>query len=114
MKDFEKIEHLLLSKKYEELSPAEVKEVTGYFENAVDYNDMRDTLMQVKSTLATDKLLVKPNVDLKEKLLQKFEQTYTTQPGKSKPFYKTMGFQWSAAASVVIILSISIFSYINS
>jgi hypothetical protein len=117
MNDFEKIEHLLLSKKFEELSPTEVKEVNDYFENANDYNDMRDTLMQVKSTLAADKLLIKPNVDLKEKLLQQFEQTYSNQnstAGKTRPFYKKVGFQWSAAASVVIIISLSIFGYINN
>lgn len=119
MNDFEKIEHLLLSKKFEELSPTEVKEVNGYFESATDYNDMRDTLMQVKSTLAADKLLVKPNVELKEKLLQQFDKTYTQKSGggslgKSRPFYKNVAFQWSAAASVVIIISVSIFGYIQN
>lgn len=117
MNDFEKIEHLLLSKKFEELNPAEVKEVNGYFENAGDYNDMRETLMQVKSTLAADKLLIKPNVELKEKLLQQFDKTYTNQTsaaGKTRPFYKNIGFQWAAAASVVIIISVSIFGYINN
>jgi len=117
MNDFEKIEHLLLRKKFEELSPTEVKEVNGYFENANDYNDMRDTLMQVKSTLAADKILIKPNVELKEKLLQQFDKTYTNQistAGKTRPFYKNIAFQWSAAASVVIIISISIFGYINN
>lgn len=117
MNDFEKIEHLLLSKRFEELSPTEVNEVNSYFENANDYNDMRDTLMQVKSTLAADKLLIKPNVDLKEKLLKQFDKTYTNSTssaaGKTRPFYKSIAFQWSAAASVVIIVSISIFSYIN-
>jgi hypothetical protein len=116
MNDFEKIEHLLLSKKFEELSPTEVKEVADYFENSMDYNDMRDTLMQVKSTLATDKILIKPNVELKEKLLQQFENTYSKQTnttGKTKPFYKNIVVQWSAAASVILILSLSIFSYIH-
>lgn len=118
MKDFEKIEHLLLSKRFEELSPTEAKEVTSYFENATDYNDMRDTLMQVKSTLASDKLLIKPNVELKEKLLQKFDNTYTnhssTSIGKTKPFYKNIGFQWSAAATIVLLISLSIFGYIQN
>lgn len=118
MNDFEKIEHLLLSKKFEELSPTEVREVTSYFENATDYNDMRDTLMQVKSTLAADKLLIKPNVELKEKLLLKFESTYTNKVnstlGKTKPFYKNIIVQWSAAASIVIVISLSIFGYIQN
>ena len=118
MNDFEKIEHLLLSKKFEELNPSEVKEVQGYFENATDYNDMRDTLMQVKSTLAADKLLIKPSVDLKEKLLQQFENTYAKnenkKTGKTRPFYKTIAFQWSAAASVVIFLSIGTVYFFNN
>ncbi len=118
MNDFEKIEHLLLSKKFEELNPSEMKEVQGYFENATDYNDMRDTLMHVKSTLAADKLLIKPSVDLKEKLLQQFENTYSNtvnkSAGKTRPFYRKMAFQWSAAASVVIILSVSAVTYFNS
>ncbi len=116
MKDFEKIEHLLLSKRFEELSPTEVKEVNGYFEGATDYNDMRDTLMQVKSTLAADKLLIKPNVELKEKLLQQFDNTYTNTNrviGKTRPFYKHVAFQWSAAASVVLLLSLGIFMYMQ-
>lgn len=118
MNDFEKIEHLLLSKRFEELSPTEVREVTGYFENATDYNDIRDTLMQVKSTLAADKLLIKPTVELKEKLLQKFENTHTNQGsaslGKTRPFYKNIAFQWSATATVVIVISLSIFGYIQN
>jgi hypothetical protein len=117
MNDFEKIEHLLLHKKYEELSPTEIKEVTGYFENASDYTDMRDTLLQVKSTLTADKLLIKPSVELKEKLLQQFDKTYTNQStptGKTRPFYKNISFQWSIAASVVIIISLSIFGYVRN
>src|SRR5687768_9103089 len=118
MNDFEKIEHLLLSKKFEELSTSEMKEVQEYFENATDYNDMRDTLMQVKSTLAADKLLIKPSVELKEKLLQQFDKTYpkggTKTGGKTRPFYKTLAFQWSAAASVVVIITLSAVSYINN
>jgi hypothetical protein len=117
MNDFEKIEHLLLHKKYEELSPTEVREVTGYFENASDYNDMRDTLLQVKSTLTADKLLIKPSVELKEKLLQQFDKTYTNQASpaaKTRPFFKNIGFQWSVAASVVIIISLSIFGYVRN
>ncbi len=118
MNDFEKIEHLLLHKKHEELNSSELKEVKEYFENATDYNDMRDTLMQVKSTLATDKLLIKPSVELKEKLLQQFENTYTSQNeknnGKKRPFYRTIAFQWSAAASVIILLSFSAITYFNN
>ncbi len=117
MNDFEKIEHLLLSKKFEELSSAELKEVTSYFENATDYTDMRETLMQVKSTLAADKLLIKPNVELKEKLLQQFDKTYANQKpsgGNVRPFYKNTKFHWAAAASVIILISISIFAYINN
>lgn len=118
MNDFEKIEHLLLHKKYDELNSSELKEVKEYFENATDYNDMRDTLMQVKSTLAADKLLIKPSVELKEKLLKQFENTYTNQnekiTGKKRPFYKSMAFQWSAAASVVVLLSISAVSFFNN
>jgi hypothetical protein len=118
MNDFEKIEHLLLNKKFEELNPTEMREVQGYFENATDYNDMRETLMQVKSTLAADKLLIKPNVDLKEKLLQQFENTYSNvtpkAAGKTRPFYRKMAFQWSAAASIVVILTLSAVTYVNN
>jgi hypothetical protein len=115
MNDFEKIEHLLLSKNFEELNPSELKEVQGYFENATDYNDMRDTLMQVKSTLAADKLLIKPSVDLKEKLLQQFENTYAgNKTGKTRPFYRKMAFQWSAAASIVVLLTLSAVTYFNN
>lgn len=118
MNDFEKIEHLLLHKKYDELNSSELKEVKEYFENATDYNDMRDTLMQVKSTLAADKLYIKPSVELKEKLLKQFENTYTNQnekiTGKKRPFYKSIAFQWSAAASIVVLLSISAVSFFNN
>lgn len=117
-KDFETIEHLLLNKRFEELNPAEVKEVSSYFEGASEYNDMRETLIQVKSTLASDKLLIKPNVELKEKLLQKFENTYTnTKPHSGanvRPFYKNIKFQWAAAASVMLLLTLSIFLYVNN
>jgi hypothetical protein len=115
MNDFEKIEHLLLSKKFEELNPSELKEVQGYFENATEYSDMRETLMQVKSTLAADKLLIKPSVDLKEKLLQQFENTHGNKTaGKTRPFYRKMAFQWSAAASIVILLTLSTVAYFNN
>ena len=115
MNDFEKIEDLLLAKRYEELSSAELREVNEYFENGSEYNDMRETLMQVKSTLAADKLLIKPSVDMKESLLNKFQQTYgQVKPTNPIPFYKKTPFQWSAAASVVIILSLGIFGVLNN
>lgn len=118
MDDFEKIEHLLLNKRFEELSPTELREVSNYFENAADYNDMRDTLSQVKSTLAEDKLLIKPNVELKEKLLQQFDKTYTqAKPGaggNTVPFYKNIKVQWAAAASVVLIVTIGLVGYFQN
>lgn len=117
-KDFEIIEHLLLTKRFEQLSPTERQEVNSYFDGPAEYNDMRDTLMQVKSTLASDKLLIKPNVELKEKLLQKFDNTYTQSHtntgGNVRPFYRNVKFQWAAAASVMLLVTLSIFLYVNN
>lgn len=117
MKDFEKIENLLLSKKYEELSPPELREVEAYFESEAEYTDMRQTLMQVKDTLAEDKTLIVPSVELKENLLKKFEETHTKSSaatGKTRPFYRTVWFQTAAAASVIIVIGLGIFNSMNN
>lgn len=107
MENFEKIEDLLISKSYDELGASEKLMVGEYFDNASAYNDMRETLLQVKHSFNEDKIYVKSKLGKKEFLLQQFEAKYSSVSAtNTRPFYTKPWFSYGAAASILFAVGL--------
>ncbi len=105
------MEHLLQTKKYEELSPEELTEISDFISSKEDYVLMQNTFLSVKTSFGTEEEII-PTEDTKSKLMQAFESKHgkVVNINKPRPFYLSPLFQVGVAA--VFILGI-VFFYPN-
>lgn len=73
--DIEKIEHLLNAKTFAQLTASERELVLAHLSGADEYEHMRETLLRVKKIFTAEAAAVASDADLKEQILNRFEQS---------------------------------------
>jgi len=76
--DIEKLESILLNKRFSELSPAEKEMVFAEVGTESDYEHLRETLLRVKTTFTAEASSVSAADDFKDALLRRFETSRPT------------------------------------
>lgn len=76
--DIEKIEHLLNAKSFEQLTPTERELVLAHLSGKAEYEHMRETLSRVKKIFTAEAAFVSAEADMKEYVLNRFEQNKPT------------------------------------
>lgn len=97
------MEHLLQTKKYEELTPEELSEISDFISSKEDYVLMQNTFLSVKSSFGAEEEIL-PADDTKSKLMQAFESKHgkVVSINKPRPFYLNPLFQVGVAAVFII------------
>jgi len=103
--DLEGLEALLEAKAYGELTEKERALVAQHIASESEYNDLRDTLKNVKKTFHEEKTALRPKVDMKESLLKKFEDVHgkgnTDAPVKK--FHIPVFYRYAGVAAMLIL-----------
>lgn len=115
--DIEKIEHLLNAKAFEELNAAERELVLAHLSGSAEYEHMRETLVRVKKVFVAEAASLAVDGDLKEQILNRFEQNKTRHPSLSErvaTFFQTLipspaGRFAGALAVVLVVVSVGFF-----
>lgn len=91
--DIEKIEHLLNAKAFGDLNAAERELVLAHLSGAAEYEHMRDTLVRVKKVFVAEAASLAADAELKEQILNRFEQNKAKHPSLSERvslFFQTL------------------------
>lgn len=114
--DLEGLEELMLRKPYAELSVEERRMVSRHVASESEYNDLRDTLVNVRKTLQEEKIVLRPRVDMKEALLKKFEEVHgqgggaTPMDNRPKKFHIPVFYRYASVAAVLLIAFLVVFN----
>lgn len=98
------MEHLLQTKKYEELTPEELNEISDFISSKEDYVLMQNTFLSVKTSFGAEEEIL-PAENTKSKLMQAFESKHggkVVSINKPRPFYLNPLFQVGVAAVFII------------
>lgn len=118
--DLEKIEALMLHKAYDELTDDERRLVDMHISSASEYNDMRETLLNVKKTFDEEKITLRPQVNMKEALLKKFEAVHGTSSSsippesQKKKFFIPVYMRYAGVAAVLVVGLFMVFTQYNA
>lgn len=118
--DLEKIEALMLHKAYDELTDDERRLVDMHISSASEYNDMRETLLNVKKTFDEEKITLRPQVNMKESLLKKFEAVHGTNSSsippesQKKKFFIPVYMRYAGVAAVLVVGLFMVFTQYNA
>lgn len=115
--DIEKIEHLLNAKAFDELNVAERELVLAHLSGSAEYEHMRETLVRVKKVFVAEAASLAVDGDLKEQILNRFEQNKTRHPSlpeRVATFFQTLvpspaGRFAGALAVVLVVVSVGFF-----
>lgn len=112
--DIEKIEHLLMAKSFNELSSAERELVLAHLSGASEYEHMRATISRVKTVFSAEAAGISPELDMKEAVLNRFEQNKPANTGilsKISSFFETLfpnpGVRFAGSIGLVLVLVIT-------
>ncbi|MCX7744177.1 MAG: hypothetical protein N2167_06385 [Flavobacteriales bacterium] len=102
----EQLEKLMLEKSFSALSEQEKELALSFLTSQAEYDDLRNTLLQIRSVFAEDKKNLKMPEAGKEALLEKFRNQRNLK--YRAPVIKTFKPQWMwvAAASLLLIISL--------
>gem|GEM_PF-6841715 len=114
MFDLENLETLLMQKSYGELTESERAMISRHIASESEYNDLRETLLNVKKTFTEEKIVLVPSPRKKEALLKKFEAVHgkggnTSATGRSpkkfliSPFYRYAGIAATLILAVALV-----------
>lgn len=97
------MEQILFSKNYEDLTAAELEEIKDFVSSKEEFNMMKSTLMNVKTSFGTEEE-IEPVDGAKENLMKMFEQKHgkVIPMNKPRPFYLNPIFQVGVAALFVL------------
>lgn len=113
---YEEFEVLLAKKEYSELTAEERLWVEFFVSSESEYTDLRDTLMNIRSTFNDDKVEVKAGVGMKEALLDRFEQVHGKSSGAAgnmRPLFSGAIWKISAVAASAIVAFLLVFNTIG-
>lgn len=113
---YEEFEALLARKEYSELTAEEQTWVEFFVSSESEYTDLRDTLINIRSSFNDDKVEVKAGVGLKESLLDRFEQVHGKQPaatGNTRPLFGGAIWKISAVAAAAIVAFLLVFNMVG-
>ena len=102
----EELEKLMLEKPFSELSEQEKEFALSQLASPVEYDDLRNTLIQIREVFSEDKNQLKMPPSGKDALMTKFRNRNTS-PGQV-PVIKLYQrkWMWAAAASLLLIVSL--------
>lgn len=107
----EALEKLMLEKSFSELSEQEKEFTLSYLASPAEYDDIRNTLLQIRNVFSEDKCNLKMPFAGKEELMEKFRHQRTL--NHQVPSAKIVKYRWMwvAAASLLLIISLIIINH---
>ncbi len=97
------MEQILLNKNYDDLTATELDEIKDFVSSKEEFNIMKSTLMNVKTSLGVEEEIV-PVDSAKQNLMKMFEQKHgkVIPMNKPRPFYLNPVFQIGIAALFIL------------